>query len=75
MSTVAGYTICFTAQGQLRQVTVAERDDDKIEQILQSRFGEIQVLSRMAIDARVLALLDLRRGQWIEWMQMAHRRE
>jgi Zn-finger domain-containing protein len=52
MSTIAGYTICFTAEGQLRQITVAERDDDAIDRMLRDRFGAVRVLSRMALDSR-----------------------
>jgi hypothetical protein len=72
MSTIAGYTICFTAEGQLRQITVAERDDDAIDRMLRDRFGAVHVLSRMALDSRVLDLLKLRPGDWLEWTPVAH---
>jgi hypothetical protein len=67
MSTIAGYTILSAAGDRLRLVTIAERDDDAIDRVLRDRFGEIQLLSRMALDAKVLDQLNLHRGAWIEW--------
>jgi hypothetical protein len=75
MGTIAGYSIIFTSDdGRVRQFTVAQRDDAKIEEMLNARFVGLLILARTALDANVLRLLDLEPGQLMEWLPIARKR-
>ncbi len=67
MATIAGYGICFLSKGRVKQITMALSDDSPIEREIVKLLGEIEVLSRTSLDAKVLGLLKLHRGQWMEW--------
>ena len=71
MATIAGYTICFLFAGDVKQLTMANPDDDFIERFLRHRFDNIQILSRTPLDARTLARLKLAPGEWMEWAPVA----
>jgi hypothetical protein len=40
--------------------------------MLRDRFGAFQLLSRMPLDAKVLQILWLGPGDWLEWTPIAH---
>jgi hypothetical protein len=73
MSTIAGFIICFLAEGRVRLLTIAVADDVEAERRIIERFGKIDVLSRAPVDAKTLALLRLKVGEWVEWVPVDHR--
>ena len=71
---ICGYMIAFVAGGQVKQITMASKDDAAIVDLLAVRFGKVEILSRTGLDARSLQLMKLRPGEWVEWTMMARRR-
>jgi hypothetical protein len=54
-------------------MTIAVADDGEAERRIVERFGKIDVLSRAPLDAKTIALLRLKRGEWVEWVPVDHR--
>jgi hypothetical protein len=52
------------------QITMAA-DEEAIDRLIVERFGEVQVLSRAPLDAKALAVLRLKPGEWLEWVPLA----
>lgn len=71
MSTLAGYTICFACKGVVKQITIAIDDDAESEKRLVAKFGDVEIISRAGVDARALHLLQLKPGEWVEWVPSA----
>jgi hypothetical protein len=67
IGTIAGYTICFISGDEVRQITEADEDDVAIEQMLNARYGKVEILARTARDSRVLRLLRLERDDFMDW--------
>ena len=73
MATVAGYSVIFTVDNRVKQITMADPNDEVIEEWLVDRFGQVQILARTPLDAKALALLRLKFGEWFEWAPLARR--
>ena len=74
MTMISGYTITFLADGQVRQITMASKDEAAIIKLLTVTFGKVDILSRTGLDARSLYLMKLRPGEWVEWTMTERRR-
>ena len=73
MSMIAGYIICFLSADSVRLITIAVADEVEVERRIVERFGKIEVLSRAPVDAKTLALLHLKVGEWAEWVSVNQR--
>ena len=74
MTVVSGYTITFLADGQVKQITMASKDDAAIVELLTIKFGKVDILSRTGLDSRSLYLMKLRPGEWVKWTMAERRR-
>ena len=73
MATVAGYSVIFTVDNRVKQITMADPNDKVIEEWLVARFGQVQILSRTLLDAKALGMIQLKFGEWFEWAPLARR--
>jgi hypothetical protein len=57
MATIAGYSVLFLVDANIKQITMAEPDDRAMEEWLAARYGPVEIMTRIPLDAKALGLL------------------
>ena len=68
---VAGYSVCFVVEERVKQITMADKHERVIERLIGKKFGKAEILSRAPLDSRAIGLLELKAGEWLEWVPVA----